>query len=90
MKGETRVTDLLALAGGVVPSGYLQRVQLERFRGHTDRIVLDFNLADYYQRGLVDGNPALQDGDLVRVFAVDPIIYNAVTIEGAVKWPGRY
>ena len=90
LKGETHVTDLLDLAGGVVPSGYLQRVQLERYRGNIDRIVLDFNLADYYQRGLVDGNPVLQNGDLVRVLAVDPIIYNAVTIEGAVKWPGRY
>lgn len=90
LRGETRVADVMTLAGGVSPGGYLQRLQLERFQANTERIVQDFNLLDYYQRGLVDGNPVLQNGDLVRVFPVDPRIYNAVVLEGTVKRPGRY
>jgi protein involved in polysaccharide export with SLBB domain len=90
LKGETLVTDVLAMAGGVSPSGYLQRLQLERFRANTDRVVQDFNLLDFYQRGLREGNPVLRDGDLLRVFPVDPRIYNTVTLEGSVKRPGNY
>jgi protein involved in polysaccharide export with SLBB domain len=90
LKGETQVTDLLAMAGGVSPSGYLQRLQLERFRANTERVVQDFNLLDFTQRGLPSANPFLRDGDLVRVFPVDPRIYNAVTLEGPVKRPGSY
>jgi protein involved in polysaccharide export with SLBB domain len=90
LKGETRVTDLLAMAGGLSPGGYLQRLQLERFRDNRDRLVQDFNLLDYYQRGLREADPVLQDGDLLRVFPVDPRIYNAVTLEGFIKRPGNY
>ncbi len=90
LKGETQVTDLLAMAAGVSPSGYLQRLQLERFRANTERVVQDFNLLDFTQRGVQSANPVLRDGDLVRVFPVDPRIYNAVTLEGPVKRPGSY
>jgi protein involved in polysaccharide export with SLBB domain len=90
LKGETQVTDLLAMAGGVSPSGYLQRLQLERFRANTERVVQDFNLLDFTQRGVQSANPLLRDGDLVRVFPVDPRIYNAITLEGPVKRPGSY
>ena len=90
LKGETVVTDVLVMAGGVSPSGYLQRLQLERFRGNTDRVALDFNLQDFYQRGLREGNPVLRDGDVLRVLPVDPRIYNTVSLEGSVKRPGNY
>ncbi|HSB80797.1 MAG TPA: SLBB domain-containing protein [Candidatus Methylomirabilis sp.] len=90
MKGGMLAADLLTLAGGVSPGGYLQRLQLERFRANTDRLVLDFNLLDFYRNGRRDSNPMLQDGDLVRVFPVDPRIYNVVTLEGFVKRPGNY
>jgi polysaccharide biosynthesis/export protein len=90
MKGGMLAADLLALAAGVSPGGYLQRLQLERFRANTDRLVVDFNLLDFYRNGRQDANPMLQDGDLVRVFPVDPRIYNVVTLEGFVKRPGNY
>jgi len=90
LKGETQVTDLLAMAGGVAPSGYLQRMQLERYRANTERVIQDFNLLDFTQRGVQSANPVLRDGDLVRVFPVDPRIYNAVSLEGPVKRPGNY
>lgn len=90
MKGGMLAADLITLAGGVSPGGYLQRLQLERFRANTDRRVLDFNLLEFYRNGRQDANPMLQDGDLVRVFPVDPRIYNVVTLEGFVKRPGSY
>ena len=90
LKSEMRVADLLTLAGGVTPRGYLERVQLERFRANRERVVQDVNLVDFYERGLQESNPPLKNGDLVRVFPVDLRIYNAVSLEGLVKRPGRY
>jgi len=90
LKTETRVADLLALAGGVTPRGFLERVQIERFEANRERVVLDFDLLGFYQRGQEENNPVLKNGDLVRVFPVDLRIYNAVSLEGFVKRPGRY
>ena len=90
LKTETRMADLLTLAGGVTPRGFLERVQLERFRANRERVVLDVNFLDFYQRGVQESNPPLKNGDLVRVFPVDLRIYNAVSLEGLVKRPGRY
>ncbi len=74
----------------MTPRGFLERVQLERFRANRERVVEDVNLLDFYQRGVQESNPALKNGDLVRVFPVDLRIYNAVSLEGLVKRPGRY
>jgi protein involved in polysaccharide export with SLBB domain len=90
LKTETRVADLLTLAGGVTPRGFLERVQIERFQANRDRVVLDFDLLGFYQRGQEESNPVLKNGDLVRVFPVDFRIYNAASLEGLVKRPGRY
>ncbi|HEX7549503.1 MAG TPA: SLBB domain-containing protein [Candidatus Methylomirabilis sp.] len=90
IKGETRATDLLTMAGGAAPGGYLPRVQLQRFEGNTTRLVKDFNLADFYQRGAAEANPSLQDGDLLRLFPVDFRVYNVVMLEGFIRHPGYY
>ena len=90
LKTETRVADLLTLAGGVTPRGFLERVQIERFQANRERVVLDFDLRVFYERGREENNPVLTNGDLVRVFPVDLRIYNAASLEGLVKRPGRY
>ena len=90
IKGETRAADLLTMAGGAAPGGYLLRVQLQRFEGNATRIVKDFDLADFYQRGAAEANPSLQDGDLLRVFPVDSRLYNVVMVEGFIRHPGNY
>ena len=90
LKAEMRMADLLTLAGGVTPRGFLERVQIERFQANRDRVVLDFDLLGFYQRGQEENNPLLKNGDLVRVFPVDLRIYNAASLEGLVKRPGRY
>ena len=90
IKGEARAADLLTMAGGAAPGGYLLRVQLQRFEGNATRIAKDFNLTDFYQRGAAEGNPSLQDGDLLRVFPVDSRLYNVVMLEGFIRRPGYY
>jgi polysaccharide biosynthesis/export protein len=91
LKGATRIHDLLErMAGGVTPTGYLQRVQVERVKAHEEKVVLDFNLSAFYRDRDSKANFLLEEGDLIRIFPIDPKVYNAITLEGFVRRPGEY
>jgi protein involved in polysaccharide export with SLBB domain len=91
LKGATRIRDLLEhMAGGITPTGYLQRVQVERVKAHEEKVVLDFNLSAFYRDRDPKANFLLEEGDLVRIFPIDPKVYNTVTLEGFVRRPGEY
>jgi polysaccharide export outer membrane protein len=91
LKGATRVRDVLQhMAGGVTPTGYLQRVQVERTKAHEERIVLDLNLSAVARGNDSRGNILLEESDLIRIFPIDTKVYNAVTVEGFVQRPGPY
>jgi polysaccharide biosynthesis/export protein len=91
LKGATRVHDVLQqMAGGVTPTGYLQRVQIERVKAHEERIVLDLNLSAVSRSGDARGNVLLEEGDIIKVFPIDTKVYNAVNLEGFVRRPGPY
>jgi len=74
------------LAGGIIPSAYLQQIQVSRVQNNERQIVIDLN--DRELRKSADFN--LQDADLVRVFSVVDIDMNAVHLEGNVRRPGKY
>lgn len=81
--------QLIDIAGGVAPSGYLQRVHVEGFKGHAQKVVADFDLS------VPDTSPQrwrtpIRDGDLITVFPVDSRLENAVELSGHVVRPGRY
>jgi protein involved in polysaccharide export with SLBB domain len=78
------------MAGGVTPTGYLQRVQIERVKAHEERIVLDLNLSAVYRGGDARGNDLLEEGDIIKIFPIDTKVYNAVNVEGFVRRPGPY
>ena len=44
-KDRVTLGEFLEMAGGITPTGYLQRIQVERIVAHEKRIVQDFNLA---------------------------------------------
>jgi protein involved in polysaccharide export with SLBB domain len=83
--------EVLDLGGGVNYAGWLQQVQVERVENHQKRIVVDFNVAE--QTGIAAKHAAdtvVQDGDIVRVFAVSPFEQNVVRLAGHVSRPGKY
>lgn len=86
----TRVSDLIQMAGGITPISYLQRIQIERVKPHTEKLLLDIQLGDLQGRGSPSDNPYVEDGDLIKIFPIDTKIYNAVFVEGAVRRPGEY
>lgn len=86
LNGQTRVSDLIKLAGGVTANAYLQRIQVERVFEHKTKDVLDINLAQL--RGKNDA--LIQNGDLIKVFPVATIVENQVHLQGNVLRPGDY
>ncbi|MCH7914125.1 MAG: SLBB domain-containing protein [Deltaproteobacteria bacterium] len=89
LKGTTRVSDLIELAGGTTPRSYLKRIQVIRTNPNVGREIIDLDLTASQMNG---GSPdiALQNGDLVSIYPTDPRIYNTVRLLGAVKHPGEY
>jgi len=92
LKGERHLKELLALAGGINPSGYLQRVQLYRVEAHDKKVVTDFNLDLKGDKGLDEaaGGIAIQDHDLVKVLPIDSVLHGYVRLNGHVLRPGDF
>jgi polysaccharide export outer membrane protein len=91
MKGATRMHDVLQqMAGGVTPTGYLQRVQVERVRAHQEKVVIDLDLSTVARGRDSRSNILVEEGDLIKIFPIDTKVYNAVAVEGFVRRPGIY
>lgn len=90
LKEKIKLSDLIELAGGFTPVGYLQRIQLERIEDHRRKIVSDLEFKSIADLKKSPENIELQDGDLVLVFPIVPLRYNYVSISGNVLRPGDY
>ncbi len=89
MSDGTTLEELIELSGGLVPMGYLQRVQIERVVPHEERIALDFDLSET-PRNRKNLKISLQDRDLVKISPIYPEIINVVYLRGHVLRPGDY
>jgi polysaccharide biosynthesis/export protein len=84
-----KIADALRAAGGPKPDVYLGRILVSRLRPDSSRVQLRASLAD--STGKVIGDFALQEDDVIDVFAVTrfrPERY--VSIGGAVRRGGRF
>ncbi len=87
LKGEKTIRDVLETAGGIAPSAYRRRVQVERLEGNLSRVVIDRNLEEA-EAAL--SSFLLQDGDILHVLAVLPETENMIEVSGNVSRPGKY
>jgi len=93
LKSEKTLKDLLSLADGIQPTGYLQRVQISRIKANDKKIVTDVSLDTRSSGNNLDditGSIAIQDMDLVKVFPIDTTLRGYVRLEGYVLRPGDY
>jgi protein involved in polysaccharide export with SLBB domain len=93
LRNEKSLTELLALAGGINPTGSLQRVQVVRVKAHDKKLVSDFSVDPRAEKkSLLDitGVIKIENFDLVRVFQIDTTLRDQVRIEGYVRRPGDY
>lgn len=78
--------QLIELAGGLRYNTYVEYVQIER--SQADSVVL----LEYRLQDILDGkqNPALRDGDVVRIRESSRPLESYAEVVGAVFYPGRY
>ncbi|WP_281999549.1 SLBB domain-containing protein [Geotalea uraniireducens] len=89
LHGNTSLSELLAMAGGITAAGDAGRIQLERIEGNSTRIVLDYEpKGKDLQKELAAVN--VQDRDMVTVFPVYDAMRDVVTLAGNVVRPGSY
>jgi protein involved in polysaccharide export with SLBB domain len=84
LKGDSTLADLFGWAGGLSTLARGQKVTVERIVDRAVRQVAEFGLDD---AGLAR---RLNDGDLVRVYALSMRLDNAVTLRGNVAQPARF
>ncbi|ABB32412.1 periplasmic polysaccharide biosynthesis/export protein [Geobacter metallireducens GS-15] len=93
LKDEKNLGDLVELAEGFLPTGYLQRVQITRVDAHDKRMVADFNIdpkgAGKSLDQIVQGI-AIQDMDIVKIFPINATLRDHVRLDGYVLRPGVY
>jgi protein involved in polysaccharide export with SLBB domain len=89
-KGMQTIADVIDLAGGVLPIGYLQNVVVERIERHRRRIIKSFNLDPGNEKARENLQAVMRDGDLVRIYPVHKRIRRVVYLEGHVKYPKEY
>jgi polysaccharide biosynthesis/export protein len=93
LKDEKTLRDVIGLAEGINPSGYLQRVQILRVQAHDKKIVSDFNLDTKVPGKQIDdltGAIKVQDMDLVKIFPIDPTLRGYVRLTGYLLRTGDY
>ncbi|MBI5400032.1 SLBB domain-containing protein, partial [Candidatus Saganbacteria bacterium] len=89
LKGTTELSDFVELAGGITPTSYLQRIQIERRGKNIEQRAQDVNYADYLK--VKNVNPVyLENLDSIAIFSIDATIRKVVYLEGSVTRSGRY
>jgi protein involved in polysaccharide export with SLBB domain len=90
LKGPETLSEVLGMAGGVLPVGHLQNVIVERVQGNQRRVILSLNLDPSSSKSSEQFKIGLLDGDIVRVYPVHKGLRQTVYLEGHVKYPREY
>jgi polysaccharide export outer membrane protein len=87
LKGETKLLDLIDMAGGLTGVAFKGRVQLQRVEDHQFRTIFEGDLVGIHKDS--EKNFVLKDSDLVKVFQVVEQ-KDIVVVTGPVAHPGEY
>ncbi|HXM22022.1 MAG TPA: SLBB domain-containing protein [Terriglobales bacterium] len=90
---ETSLAEVLQTAGGVLPSGTLRHVDVERVVAHDTRSMLRLDIPE--NNNAADVTKALQDfqiqdGDKIKISPILPYADKTVYLEGHVFRPGKF
>jgi protein involved in polysaccharide export with SLBB domain len=93
LNGETSLAQVLEVAGGVLPSGTLRHVDVERVEAHESRTMLrldipENNNQDAVTKALEDFD--IQDGDKIQISPILPYADKTVYLDGYVFRPGKF
>src|SRR5580704_8681821 len=93
LNGEKGLAEVLELAGGVLPSGTLRHVDVERVESHEDRTMLRLDIPETDSDASVNKaleNFVVQDGDKIKITPILPYADKTVYLDGHVSRPGKF
>ena len=93
LNGEKNLSEVLELAGGVMQSGTLRHVDVERTQAHLSRSMLRLDIPEDNNQATVTkalDDFQIQDGDKVKISPILPYADKTVYLEGHVFRPGKF
>ncbi len=92
-KNEKSLADVIALAGGLLPTATLRHIEVQRTIAHQKQTMLNLDVPQ--DDAGADATKQLQtfqiqDADKIRIFPIAPYTQDAVYLEGHVIRPGKY
>jgi protein involved in polysaccharide export with SLBB domain len=93
LNGEKSLSDVLELSGGVLPTGTLREIDVDRLQAHQDRSMLRVDLPESNNQGAITealDKFEVQDGDKIKISPILPYSEKTVYVEGHVFKPGKY
>jgi protein involved in polysaccharide export with SLBB domain len=93
LNGESNLAAVLELAGGVLPTGTLRHVDVERVEDHESRTMLRLDIPEtdnqeQVRQALEDFT--VQDGDKIKITPILPYADKTVYLDGHVSRPGKF
>jgi protein involved in polysaccharide export with SLBB domain len=93
LAGENSLSQVLELAGGVLPSGTLRHLDVDRVQAHENRTMLRVDLPENNDKANVTEaleQFKVQDGDKIKISPILPFSERTVYLDGHVFRPGKY
>lgn len=93
LNGEKNLAEVLELAGGVLSSGTLRHIDVERIVAHQSRTMLRLDVPEANNQQSVDQaleQFTIEDGDQVHISPILPYSDKTVYLDGHVFRPGKY
>ena len=86
LKENPTLINCISLAGGITPTAWINRIQVERFEENKQQVVFDIKTKPNNKLP----NFKIEDGDIIKIFPVILFDKNAVVLSGNVLRPGKY
>jgi protein involved in polysaccharide export with SLBB domain len=93
LDGEKSLAEVLQLAGGVLPTGTLRHVDVERVESHESRTMLRLDIPETNNQQQVTqalDDFKVQDGDKIKITPILPYADKTVYLDGYVSRPGKF
>ncbi len=93
LHNEKSLAEVLELAGGVMSTGTLRHIDVDRLDAHEKRSMLSLDIPENNNQEEVNQalrNFTVQDGDRIRISPIVPYTDKTVYLDGHVFRPGKY
>lgn len=90
IKKPERLRSVIDMAGNILPTGGIYRVQVERVYEGKRKIIEDFTFKDRTEFNEETSSIKIKNGDLIRIFEIPHYVHDYVEIEGSIEKEGIY